>query len=195
MNLVINASKYGVEFWMDGLAQGYYNMIFMPVQVINLCSQFLFKPFLNQYAKLLQSGERKPFFRLLGKQLSLIGALTVICCAGAYWLGAPVLGALYQKDLHALAMQLTLVVLGGGLFAACQLFYYVLVILRQQKAVLRIYILAAVVSAGLTALLVRQGGLTGAAMSLIAVHILLLLFYIAVLLRVLGGKALCLKLR
>lgn len=188
MNLVINASKYGVEFWMDGQAQGYYNMIFMPVQVINLCSQFLFKPFLNQYAALLRSGERKTFLRLLGKQLLLIAALTVICCAGAYWLGAPVLGVLYQKDLQAFTVPLTLVVLGGGIFAVCQLFYYVLVILRQQKTVLKIYILAVPAAAGFTALLVRQRGLTGAAMSLIAVYILILLLHIAALRRVLEGE-------
>ena len=189
MNLIVNISKYGVEFLLDDAAQGYYSMIFMPAQVINLCSQFLFKPFLNQYAALLARRELTEFAALLKRQFRFILGLTAVCCAGAYWLGAPVLGILYQKDLRPFTIPLVFVVLGGGFFAACQLMYYIFVILRQQVRIFHIYLAALLPAAGLTALLVRSGQLFGAALSFLAVHVLILLCYLRRLVRILGRRS------
>lgn len=178
MNIVINCSKYGIEFCMDDVAQGYFNMIFMPAQVINLCSQFLFKPFLNQYATLLTQKKTGDFFKMLGKQLVLIAMLTLFCCLCAYFLGVQVLGFIYKKDLSALVWPLTFIVLGGGIFAACQLFYYILVILRQQKAILFIYSVAVIISVFLSYVMISTSGILGAAFAFASVHALILLAYI-----------------
>ncbi len=189
MNLIANSSKYGVEFWLDDQAQGYYSMIFIPFQAINLCSQFIFKPFLNGYAELLHRGENRQFLSLLKKQILLIAALTAVCCLCAYWLGTPALGFLYHKDLSPFTAELTLVILGGGIFAVCQLFYYVLVILRRQKSILNIYLASFAATAVFTAGSVKRHGLAGAAFSLILDYTLMLLLYAAVLRRVLGKEA------
>lgn len=188
MNLIINASKYGIEFFLDDTAQGYYNMIFMPAQVINLCSQFLFKPLLNRYAVLLAENQISDFRKLVLKQSGLIAVFTVFCCLGAYVLGAPVLGWLYKKDLSMLKYELALIVLGGGVFAACQLFYYILVILRQQKKILAIYTFLFLISTAVTALLVIKMQLMGAVLSFIVTHVILLVVYIAVVTFVLRRK-------
>lgn len=183
MNLIINASKYGIEFLMDDTAQGYYNMIFMPAQVINLCSQFIFKPMLNQYAVLAQE-KRKPQFRmLLIKQLALIAAFTLVCCLGAASLGTHVLGFLYRKDLSAQVVPLVLVVLGGGIYAACQLFYYIFVIMRRQIYVSLIYILTTVLSIPITYKCIQWGRLTGAALAFVVVHIVIFVLYLGFLMR------------
>lgn len=183
MNLVINASKYGIEFWMDDTAQGYYNMIFMPAQVINLCSQFIFKPMLNQYAVLIQEKQKVQFRTLLVKQMALIGGFTLICCLGAAILGTPVLGFLYHKDLSAQAVPLVLVVFGGGVFAMCQLYYYIFVILRRQKDISIIYILASILSIPITYGCIQWIGLTGAALSFAAVHMIIFILYLMLLMR------------
>lgn len=180
MNLVISASKYGIEFWMDDQAQGYYNMIFMPAQVINLCSQFLFKPMLNQYAVLLRTKQQAQFRKLLKKQVALVMAFTLLCCAGAAVLGAPVLGLLYRKDLSGYLTALVIVVLGGGIFALCQLLYYIFVILRWQKHISYIYLAAALAAVPITYGMIQWLGVSGAALSFAAVHCLIALLYLGV---------------
>lgn len=188
MNIMINASKYGIEIFLDDTAQGYYNMIFMPAQVINMCSQFLFKPLLSRYAVLLKENQLSDFRKLLLRQIGLVLAFTSVCCLIAYWLGAPVLGWLYKKDLSMLKNELTMVILGGGVFAACQLFYYIFVILRQQRKILFIYICVFWVSVAVTALLVTRMQLAGAVLSFIVTHVILLVVYIAVVTFVLRRK-------
>ena len=179
MNVMINASKYGVEWFMDDAAHGYFNLVFMPAQVINLCSQFIFKPYLRQYAASLEdengSGE---FIRLLRRQLLFVAGLTAAACAGAYLLGAPILGFIYDKDISAYALTMTWVVLGGGLLAVCQLFYYILVLCRRQKIIMILYAAGMAAAALLSVLLVRRFGLSGAAWTFALSHALLLIGYV-----------------
>ena len=165
---------------MDDQAQGYYNMIFMPAQVINLCSQFLFKPMLNQYAVLLRTKQQAQFRKLLKKQVALVMAFTLLCCAGAAVLGAPVLGLLYRKDLSGYLTALVIVVLGGGFFALCQLLYYIFVILRWQKHISYIYLAAALAAVPITYGMIQWLGVSGAALSFAAVHCLIALLYLGV---------------
>lgn len=178
MTSIINASKYGIEFLMDDTAQGYYNMIFMPVQVINLCTQFLFKPLLNQYAKLIFQKQYKAFGKVIIKQSILTVAFTVFCAIAAYFMGTQVLGLVYNKDISAYKYVLTWVVVAGGVYAICQLFYYILVILRKQKQILSIYIGGAVAAVILTWLCVAHLGLWGGALSFLLVHLLILASYV-----------------
>ena len=181
MNLVINMSKYGIEFVGDNTVQGYYSMIFMPAQVINMVGQFLFKPFLNQYAALLGEKKTKDFYELLKNQMLLIAGFTLVCCLGAYLLGAPVLGLLYNKDLSGFAVPLTLVVLGGGFFALCELFYFILVILREQSKILWIYLGAALISGALSPVMISAWGIGGAVLAFVLTHLGIVLCYFAVL--------------
>ncbi|NLG10061.1 MAG: oligosaccharide flippase family protein, partial [Coriobacteriaceae bacterium] len=47
MNVIFNLSKYGIAFILDDAAQGWYNMLFIPTQVIGLISSFIFMPLFN----------------------------------------------------------------------------------------------------------------------------------------------------
>jgi len=185
MGLAINISKYGVEFLLDDRAQGYYSMIFMPVQVINLCSQFLFKPFLNQYANLLSEKKYGEFAILLKRQFLFTACLAAVCCGCAYWLGVPVLGFLYHKNLVGLTAPLVMIVFGGSVFAVCQIMYYIFVILRCQTYIFRIYILTCPIIVIITAVLINLWGLFGAALSFTIAHILIVVSYIGLLKRIL----------
>lgn len=178
MNIIINASKYGIEVLSTDTVQGYYNMIFMPAQVINLCSQFIFKPLLNRYATLLSEAKIREFLKLLLKQVLLVLLLTAICCVAAYCLGTSILGILYKKDISFLRIPLTLVVFGGGIFAICQLFYYILVILRWQKYILVNYCVAFILTIGITTVLISNFEIIGATVAFIVTHIFILLCYL-----------------
>ena len=126
MNVVLNSSKYGIEILLDDKAQGYYNMIFFPAQVINLCSQFLFKPMLSSYAESLMEakGRYDRFGRLIMRQIGIVVGFTVVGCIISWWIGTPLMGIIYDKDITAMRMPLLLIVFGGGTFALCQLLYF-----------------------------------------------------------------------
>lgn len=113
---------------------------------------------------------------------------TLICCVAAFILGPEVLGLLYSKDLSAFRLALVLVVLGGGVFACCQLFYYVFVILRRQKWVLGIYLGASAAAFIFTAALVGTLGIVGAALSFILIHLVILAAYAFLLRLFLRGR-------
>lgn len=188
MNVIINASKYGIEILMDDTAQGYYNMIFMPAQVINLCSQFLFKPLLNKYSAAFAENRLSDVKAMLGKQLAMVFGFTVICCIAAYFLGPQVLGYIYDKDISAQRISLTLVVLGGGIFAIGELFFYILVILRLQDKIMYIYIVGVLAAMVLTGGFVFFSGIIGAVLSFILTQVVVVLEYCIVLVKSLKGK-------
>lgn len=188
MNLVINTSKYGIEFLMGDAQQGYYNMIFILVQVINLCSQFLFKPLLNQYAKTLEAGRYAAFYKMMRGQMGMIFLFTVFCAVMAYCFGVQVLGAVYQKDLSVYRDALVFVVAGGGIFAAGQFIYYIYVILREQKKIMCVYTAGFAGSVPATYFMIQAYGLDGAALSFIVTQLSILLLYICGLFCILRQK-------
>lgn len=188
MNVIINASKYGIEILMDDTAQGYYNMIFMPAQVINLCSQFLFKPLLNKYSAAFVDNRLSDVRAMMGRQLSVVFGFTIICCIAAYFFGPQVLGYIYDKDLAAQRIALTLVVLGGGIFAVGQLFFYILVILRLQNKIMYIYIVGLLAAVILTRVFVLFSGIIGAVLSFILTQAVVVLGYYIILVKSFKGK-------
>ncbi len=170
MNVVINISKYGIEIFMDGTAQGYYNMIFMPAQVIHLCSQFIFKPLLNQYSTAFMDNRLSEAMSMMRKQVTMVIGFTSVCCVAAGLFGTQVLGFIYNKDLAEQRTALILVVAGGGIYAIDQLLYFILVILRLQKKIMYTYLAGLAASVVLTGILVRHCGIIGAVMSFVLTH-------------------------
>ena len=183
MNLILNASKYGIELFMNDVEQGYYNMIFMPAQVINLTSQFIYKPALKQYSAVLSTGNIKVFRAMLWKHIGLIGGLTLGCSVMAFWLGIPVLDMIYNKELSQYKGSLVVIVLAGGILAMYQLYYYILVIMRMQCRIMVIYIIGLVVSVLLTITMIDGVGIKGAAVSFLISQVSILVGYIVCLRR------------
>ena len=187
-NLLLSCSKYAIEFFCDSTAQGYYNLVFIPVQVINLCSQFLFKPMLGQYGELIAKGNSHQATRLLKLHMAMITGLTVVACAGAMILGVPVLSAIYSVDISAYRMSLVGMTLGGGFFAAVQMLYYILVITRRERQVFMMYLGGMALSVVITPLLVKLYAVPGAVAALIISYAVLSLVFFMSALRALGEK-------
>ena len=184
MSIMLNASKYGVEFLMDDRAQGFYNLIFIPAQIIDLCSRFLFMPFLRQYEQLFSNHLQKEFIKMLGKQIAAILLFTSSCCIAAPSLGIWMLGIVYHKDISGLTVPLVFIIIGGGVFAICQLCYWILTTLRQQRYILIVYLSSVLVMPPVTAMLIKQWNLEGAALSFVFAHIIIAGCYIYALHRV-----------
>ena len=101
-----------------------------------------------------------------------------MCCIGAWLMGIPVLSLFYGQSLQGYLFPLILILMGGGVYAACDLLYYIFVIMRMQTAILWIYAIAIGLSMVVSYFFTMYVGITGAALAFLATQILILLMYL-----------------
>ncbi len=167
---IFSAAKYAIDANMDNAASGYFNMIFMPTSVINLAANFVIRPVLTYLTDDWERRDYGAFHRMLLRISALIGGLSVLAVALAWFLGKPVLGVMekilgsgYGGSLVRYHVPFVLVVLGGAFYAVLNLYYYVLVILRRQKVIFGIYAATALLAAVISPVFVQRKGIFGAA--------------------------------
>ena len=179
---IFAASKYAVNRFMTHAESGYYTTVFIPTSVINLMANFVIRPVLTELSARKEAGDRAGFVSGIRKIALLIGGLTLLGLAAAALFGIPALALLVGpeagKALASLKGPLLLVILGGGFYALLNLLYYVLVILKRQKSIFRVYLLCTAGAFFLCREMVRRGGLMGAAASYLACMAALALLFL-----------------
>ncbi|MBQ6483330.1 MAG: lipopolysaccharide biosynthesis protein [Anaerolineaceae bacterium] len=159
--VVINAPKYIINAVSSDEIQGIFGILFMPTSVINLVSMFIYKPFLIQYAAVIEENDSR-FPRLLLQHASLVFAFSVFC-AGLMWVvGIPFLKLLFGVNLAAYRTEMMLFMFAGGVMALNQLLYYLLVILRKQKSILLCYTLGVIVAIASGMVMIQKYEVRGA---------------------------------
>lgn len=178
---ILSASRIAIDGNMSNEYQAYYQVIFMPVSVINLFSGFVFRPMLPRLSDDYNAGHYTEFKRLLYKGILGMVVFTGICMCGAYLLGIPVLSVLSGCDLSEYRGVLVFLLFAGGFNAVAFTMYYVLTIMRCFVSILVDYIIAAVLAFVLSPVCVQKYGINGAAGSyFIVVLILSLLFSLSI---------------
>lgn len=159
-----NLPKYTLDAYFDVSIQAAFSALFMPAAVINLLSLFVFRPSLTRMSLLWREGKTAEFKGQMQRFLGVIAGLTVLAMAFAWVAGTQVLSLIYNVELRPYRMALTLIMLGGGFSAASTLLNYMLTILRKQRFVLVGNAVSVSVSLMLCSVIVKQGGITGAAL-------------------------------
>ena len=178
-----NAPKYAIDALMDDTAQAQYGFIAMPVFVVGLLAQFVYMPMVEPLSQLWNSGDRTAFVAGFGKQVLIVAGITGVCVAGAWLLGVPVLGWLYNTDLSPYRAELCILVLGGGFLALAQLFTTGITIMRQQSRLVWGYVAVAAAAALVSRPLVGALGIAGASAAYIACMAVLAAWFAALFLR------------
>lgn len=161
---LMNGAKYAGERYLS--AAEYYAFtaaIFMPANVIQLVSSFLFRPALVTMMKHYEERHYRAFERLIGFLLAGIAGITAATLLGAAVLGIPVLELLYPIDLTGRRPEMLIVILGGGFYALSVILYYILTVMRRQKLLCFGYAVTAVVTAAVPYVLAGQYGMRGTA--------------------------------
>lgn len=174
---ILSASRIAVDDCMEARFQAYYQVLFMPVSVINLFAGFIFRPMLTELSVLNDEGRKKEFFGRIFKMIALIVVFTLLCAAAAYAVGVQVLGFLAGCSLGEYRHVLVLLILSGGLNAVSVALYYVLTIYRSSKSIMAGYIIASVAAYFISPILVERYGLMGGAYSYMAVVMLLIIIF------------------
>lgn len=141
-----NAPKYAIDAHLSDSLQACYGFIAMPVFVIGLLNSFIFNPMLYKMTQLWNSGKVKEFMTRALIQLSLVGVITIICLAGAYLLGIPVLSWLYNTNLAPYKTELLILLLGGGFLGVSGLLNAFITIIRYQKQIIWGYTFIAILA-------------------------------------------------
>ena len=131
-----NAPKYAIDANLSDSLQACYGFIAMPVFVIGLLNSFIFNPMLYKMTQLWDSGKVKAFVIQTFIQSGLVGVITIVCIAGAYLLGIPVLSWLYNTDLAPYKTELLILLLGGGFLGLSGLLNAFITIIRYQKRIM-----------------------------------------------------------
>lgn len=170
---IYNAPKYAIDFMGSEAEITYYSIIFMPAFVINLFSEFAFKPLLTIIASIWEEKDLLAFSKMIRKLLLNIMGITFIVMAGAYFIGAQFLSWFYSVDVTPYRTELMLLMLSGGFSAAVYLLYNVLTSMRLQKIIIMNYFIASILVTVLGYLFVWHIQITGAAIAYFITEIIL----------------------
>ena len=178
-----NAPKYAIDAHLDDASQAIYGFIAMPVFVVGLLAQFIYMPIIEPLGRRWSNGDVQGFRREIFKQAGYITVLTLICDAGSVLLGAPVLGALYNTDLHPYVTDLVVLVTGGGFLAVTSLMTMGITIMREQRHLTIGYAVVATAALVLSPVAVRAAGIAGASWIYLAMMAVLAAWFTGVFVR------------
>lgn len=176
-----NAPKYAIDAVLDDTAQACYNFIFMPVFVIGLFANFVFNPILVKLAHKWARREMKVFTKIVLRQIGVIAVITMAAIAVALTIGCPVLGWLYNADLHEFRPHLTILMVGGGMLALVNFFTVVVTVVRGQNHLMVGYVAVAIAAKLMSHTYVAKYGIMGATVLYTALMTLLAVTFAVVL--------------
>lgn len=145
----------------------------MPTFVINLFSEFIFKPLLTQIAIMWREGSFKEFHVTILKLLANIGIITFLAMGFIYLYGAQILSVIYKVDILKYRKELIILIFSGGFSAAVYLLYNVLTSMRLQKTIICNYGIATVMITILAFVGVKYWKIAGAAYTYLITEIFL----------------------
>ena len=157
-----NAPKYAIDAVMDDVAQAQYGYIAMPVFVVGLLAGFIYNPIIASLADDWAEGRRGAFARRFALQTLIIVGITLVCIAGAWLLGVPVLNLLYNTELAPYKTDLLVLLAGGGFLAMATLFTTGLTIIRWQNKLIPGYVIVASLALVTCPPAVQAAGIDGA---------------------------------
>lgn len=185
---VTNLPKYAINDTLTDEIQAVYGYISMPVFVISLLNDFIYLPQLTKYILEWREKKTKQFANKIVRQIEIIFFIILICMAGAYVLGIPVLSVLYHADLSEYKMHLMALLAGGGFLAVVGFGASMLTIMDEQKKAMYLYIIAAIMGQFLVPKLVREFGLWGAVSGYTINMLFMALMFISILAKIIKSK-------
>ena len=134
-----NAPKYIVDGLVSDAVQTRFNIVIMPAFVGSLLCSFIFNPALKRIGD-LWTGKEIGTLRKTTKKLALVPiAVDAVLLLGGWFLGIPVLSAVYGVDLADYRVTLMIFLLASGAVAMLNLFVALLTAMRKQKHLLLAY--------------------------------------------------------
>lgn len=140
-----NAPKYTIDGIVSDNVQTCFNIVFMPVFVVALLSNFVFNPYLRKLGELWVQ-KNIPAFKALVLKLTLVPlAIDAVVIALGAFIGIPILAFVYGVNLTDYFGELMVFLIVSGVISVLNLYAMVLTTLRKQNHLLYGYIAGAAV--------------------------------------------------
>jgi O-antigen/teichoic acid export membrane protein len=134
-----NAPKYIVDGLVSDAVQTRFNIVIMPAFVGSLLCSFIFNPVLKRIGDLWQNREIGTL-RKTTRKLALVPVVVdAALLLGGWFLGIPILSAVYGVELADYRLTLMIFLLASGVVAMLNLFVALLTAMRKQKHLLLAY--------------------------------------------------------
>lgn len=172
-----NAPKYAIDACLTDDVQACYGFVAMPVFVIGLLNNFVYQPTLVPMAIEWEQRQMEKFKKRIGRQIIIIGGISVVCIIGAYLIGIPILSLLYSTDLSDYKRELIILLLAGTFLAISGYQSIILTIMRSQKSLLWPHCIVSIISVTSLRSIVLNYGTTGAAFCYLLLMVLLCILY------------------
>lgn len=188
-NYLVNAPKYAIDRNLSEELQTIFNILFMPIFVINMLSSFIFKPLIVKMGIMWNENKKAEFVKLVLKQVAVILGITVVIILGGYIIGLDILGWLYKADLESYRVLFAVLILFGGFAAMVAFLVVILTIIRQQKFIIIAYGTAVVIDWIIMDRIVINHGIWGAGIVYgIAMGIVMAILLSVLIVTILRGK-------
>lgn len=143
---VCNLPKYSIDANLSESMQTYFNILIMPVFIITLISDVIFRPYITKLSVFWHQKDFHDFKILILRQLLVIVFLTIIMIIGGYVIGLKLLEIVYGVELSLYMSSLMILLVAGGFNTASAFLTLVLTIQREQKKFVIVYILTTILA-------------------------------------------------
>ncbi len=161
---IVNVPKNAIELNFDSSVQTYYNIIFMPSYIINLFCMFIFVPLYTSIANTWLNSTKDKFINTVVKLMIFDVLLSLVVFAGCYFLGIPLLELVYGVDLHSVKSSFLVLIVTGCFTSMNSILSYIFTVIRRQKFMIYIYVVAMVLAQVMVKTLTLNYGIFGASL-------------------------------
>ncbi len=172
-----NVPRYMIDQFLTEDIQAFFSILFMPAFVINLFSEFIFKPLLTDIAVKWEQNQIRIFLQYIFRFLLGILIITLFVVAGGYFFGSEILSLIYGVDLFMYRKELVVLLVSGGFSACVYLLFHVLTAMRKQVILLAGYTVTAVFITVSGPVFVMRYRMLGASVLCIISNIILVLIF------------------
>lgn len=177
--LIDNMPKFVMEGVLSYDNQLYFNALYFPAQAILLIIGFIYRPLLVRMANVwADPSKHRRFDLIIVMVLITVVGVTVVAALIMGWIGIPIMSFLYGVDFEQFRGLAYIMLAAGGVTAAIDFLYQVITVLRQQRAVTKLYLITFGFSLFVSILLVNFTGLPGAIISYLIVMCILFVLLI-----------------
>lgn len=178
---IYNIPKYTIDYYYEFDIQTYYSILFMPAFMINLVSDFIFRPLLTEIAVLWNQNKKRIFINYITKLLLGIIGITIIVVIGGYLIGLRILSILYGVNLDAYYKEFIVLLIGGGFSAGVYLLFNVLIAIRKHLRLVLGYSIGAIIGLILCPILVKNFSMLGASITYLSTSSIIFILFLMIL--------------
>lgn len=140
-----NSPKYTVDAVFTSEQQACFNIVFMPVFVINLFGNYIYNPIVKSLAALREGGQGKKIKKIMYLQTLILMSFSGLVALCGKWFGIRLLEILYKVSLEQYVTEFVLLMIAGGALSVFNFLVVISTVIRRQKPLLYISVVFSVI--------------------------------------------------